>query len=272
MRLDREVLKILSVRLGDLIQSSRSEIEVEAAQIYNDFARRNIVSPMALRMVAEMCCKHIKNRGQKICDLFSDLAERGVLSFIPETRDEFFGIARDHMKSDLQRLKTVTDRPMIGKFDPTSMLEVAISDGLDQIDAQIGILTLTKKVPSNSTSQTLTLYNYGTIGAIQSGSNMTAQISQNGVGSKEDLLKALENLKSVLTGEDIANKLDIIDTIDEGIKELDQESVNVFKLQGYIMMLVAALQTLPTLKPAVVVLAQAYDFYFGTTVSDVLVQ
>lgn len=267
--LDASILKILSGKIGDHIRTDLASIELEASKIYSDFARRNILSPGALHQVAGVCCDHIKKRSEFINSLLMDLSERGILLVTIENKNELLEIIKGIYVSDITAMKGTMNRPMLGKIDTTRYFEEAIHNGLERIESELEVLMLTRKETS-APSQTITLYNYGTIGAFQSGTQITATVNQEIEIKKEKLVAALNEIKNKVEDENIENSNDIVETIDDGINELSQESINYFRLQGHLMMLMTTLQTLPNLKPAVAVLAQAYDYYFGTSIGNLL--
>ncbi len=270
--LDANITNLLQRKISDYFQSDLREMRDGSEKIYMDFGRRNICSPTMLHQAAALCCEHIKKRSYYINEELHKLTEQGILTVTENNKTELIEVLKDVFSKDIQAIKQIVERrPLISNFsfDPDIYFAKAISEGIQRIEVELDTLILSKK-DTGLPAHTLTIYNNGVIGAVQSGHNITATVNQHIDSKKEQLLAALQYLKNKVEEESIINGNDIIETINDGINQIGQEKVNNFKLQACLMMLMTTLQTLPNLKPAVAALAEASDYYFGTSIATIL--
>lgn len=209
------IQRILDAKFKDIARSGLDEMRAESDRVRSDFARRNLLTPAMSHEIASRCCKHLKIRSEKFNTVLKELAESGVLTISSENKGALLEISKSHFQSDLPAIIETTEMPMFGfKLDLDTYFNTAVREGFERMESEIELLMLTKRGLFYPSNQTITLHNYGTIGAVQSGSDMSAVVNQEIISKKEDLISALTGLKLAITVDNQPNSSEIIETID----------------------------------------------------------
>ena len=245
-------------------------LDLESAKV----ASRGFTRPTGalLYKKVELSAERIRIISKKGLDVINELAERQVIKIDGLSKQSIVETVMAEVLNEADMLKKYEDN-WLKNSPPGSNLPSIITDSAvkakNEIEIELDILINSKK--KNEVNSVFNVYNYGSANTIQTGHNNI--INQTITDKSEDLVSAITELLQQLKLQDADSlPLGLTKSIEETLVELrrpDNEK-NMFKIQSCLMMTMTTLQTLPALKPAVISLVTAYDFYFGTNVTAMI--
>jgi hypothetical protein len=139
----------------------------------------------------------------------------------------------------------------------------AHSDTVDKIYSEIELFVISLKKKETKKEKSPTVMNfYSPVGAVQTGPNTTANITQNiGAEAKDAINTAFNILITKLPEiQEFQQKSELVELAEDGKIELLKDKPNPLKIQNYILTIGTMIQTTAALKPVYQLLKQGATY------------
>lgn len=267
--LDPNVARLAARQIENRFNDSDGQLARQLLQIASEAALQGASrsSRVAVTMVSA-CGNDIRVRAAAVLDAFRRALDAVGQPLSDEDAQEFRTNIAEHIAGAARRARGVletnsTYRSVVQTLNiPESnfinKLRGAEQAAKDHVDAEVELFLVARSAsessPAAGGASSVSIHNYGNVGAIQTGSGASASFSMIVNQDEKDVLKAaLEDLRSAiedLGAADFPPADDTIGAIDSASQELSSETPNKVTVIGLLSGIGAVVSTVASLRPA----------------------